>query len=415
MGSGVGYSKLYLFHIVLVIFFFSFLYVYAKNGKQETLFSPRNKYIYFLYFFFSWYTLSIIWSLNPLYTLQYLFYLTIGISIVFLINSYANTIYKYSQIFVILKLFFLIAILIGILEAFTPFRLPTSPFSEYASLFGRKGTDFVDFNIDIIATIRSAPTVFWGNPNNLAVSMIITLPFFLLQDKFSIKLIGLSSIFLIVSMAGSRGSLISFAFLLFLYLFMKGIRYWLPIIVIFLTSLMFIPNYIEGLKDSDNARIAEMAGTGDALFKYLSKQENSLNSISARQQLIKNGLDALWDSKGLGVGGGASIAVQEQKGEVGGRLKSMHNFWIEILVDAGIVVFILFMTWYLSISIKLYLIHKRSKDIFFRYNSGALFLSMMSFLISAISASSVIYLLPMWLMFGMSIALISLHRKENIK
>ena len=129
--------------------------------------------------------------------------------------------------------------------------------------------------------------------------------------------------------------------------------------------------------------------------------------------MIQNGLDALWDSGGLGVGGGASVAVQEKLGGVAGKLTSMHNFWVEILVDAGVFFFILFMSWYLALCLRLYRIYSHSKEYFFRYHSGALFISMMLFLVAAVSASTVIYLLPMWLMFGLALALISIYKSET--
>lgn len=414
LGSGIGYSKLYLFHIALVLFAISFFYYISIHGKQLTLRWPKNGFIYFLYFMFFYYALSILWSIEPLYTLRYLFYLLNGISIVFLINAYANSRQKYLSVFRVLSIFFIIAIIITFLEAFTPFRLPTSPYSDYAALFGRKATDFMEFESTVQALIKSAPTSFWSNPNNLAVAMVLILPFFLMHKKMLVKVVGAFAILIIIAMGGSRGAFLAFVFGLSVYFFIKGLHYWLPMsMVVFVGTLLFANN-IENLKKSDNKRIADLAWTGDVLYTYLFEKEESINSIGSRQLLIQNGLDALWDSGGLGVGGGASQAVQEQVGGVAGKLSSMHNFWAEILVDAGVAFFIFFMIWYIVLTYTLYRVYKKSRDMFYRYHSGALFISMMVFLIAAVSASSVIYFLPMWLMFGSSIALISLYKKERL-
>jgi O-antigen ligase len=125
-------------------------------------------------------------------------------------------------------------------------------------------------------------------------------------------------------------------------------------------------------------------------------------------------MDALWASNGLGIGGGGSLEVQEKFGGVGGKVASMHNFWIEILVDAGVLFFVLFMTWYFVIIWKLYKIYKKAKDLIYRYHAGVVCFGMLIFLIAAVSASSVIYFFPMWLMFGMSTSLIRIYRTQRL-
>jgi teichuronic acid biosynthesis protein TuaE len=123
-------------------------------------------------------------------------------------------------------------------------------------------------------------------------------------------------------------------------------------------------------------------------------------------------MNALWKSNGLGVGGGGSIAVQERAAGFS-DLKSMHNFWVELLVDSGIFFFSLFVIWYLRLTFNIYKIYKSHTNAFFSYHAGSLFVSLLTFIIACISASSVIYLLPMWLMFGMSISLLIIYRKEK--
>ena len=129
-------------------------------------------------------------------------------------------------------------------------------------------------------------------------------------------------------------------------------------------------------------------------------------------------MEALKDSYFMGVGGGGSKAVNEAKGGVVGRIASMHNFWIEMLVDGGIIFFVIFISWYLYVTWKLFYINIVSKNKELKYYSQATFLSMISFPIGAISASSVIYLFPMWLMYGFSISIINIWilekwRKKN--
>jgi len=168
----------------------------------------------------------------------------------------------------------------------------------------------------------------------------------------------------------------------------------------------------ESLKTSENAKVREIASSFDVLMLYLDESTDSADSIGVRQQLIINGLVALKSSNYLGVGGGGSMAVQEAYGDIQGyNLTSMHNFWIEMLVEGGVFFTFIFFLWYLYIVTKLYLIGISTEHIKLKYYSQALFLSMVAFLPGAVSASSVIYVFPMWIMFGFAIATINNYKR----
>jgi len=119
----------------------------------------------------------------------------------------------------------------------------------------------------------------------------------------------------------------------------------------------------------------------------------------------------LKETYGLGVGAGGSIAVQEKIGGVDGRITSMHNFWLELIVDSGVVFSFFFFLWYISLTWNLYKLGIQSNNEEFRYLGRSFSLCMIIFVPAAISASSVIYFLPMWLMLGFAIAIIEIHFK----
>ena len=83
IGVGISYGNLYLFHLVLAsLILLSFRLLKLNKYRININFFTKN-YIYFLLVFFLWYLLSIFWSLNKVYTIQYLFYIFCGIAIVF--------------------------------------------------------------------------------------------------------------------------------------------------------------------------------------------------------------------------------------------------------------------------------------------------------------------------------------------
>lgn len=409
IGVAISYSKLYLFHFALVLLIFILIKTKISNLKVRL---PRlpTKLHYIFYFMFIWYFLSLFWSIKVEYTMIYLFYITCGISIILTLIYYMRTIEIQNKVFKILAIVFVIEITFSLLEAFTSFRLPISPFSNYVTYFGRE-MKMGDLDSDIITFLMQSPTGFQWNPNNLAVTFLIVSPFFLLHSNKWIKSLGILLILVLIIMSGSRGIFISFIFMLLLYmLFLSKKRFLIYVSILPLAFILFISSF-ESLKKSENQKIKEIATSFDVLMVYLFEEKTGTDSIGSRQMLIQNGIDALKSSNYVGVGGGGSVAVQENIGGVAGKLASMHNFWIEILVDSGVFFTIIFAFWYIYVVLKLYLIGIYTKKFIYRYYSQALFLSMSSFILGAVSASSVIYLFPMWIMFGFAISTINNYKR----
>lgn len=409
IGVGASYGKIYLFHIMLIIIIFLFISFKFKNLKIKQASTP-TKLHYIFYFMFLWYSFSVFWSIKIEYSLIYLGYLIFGLSIILTLVYYVNTLQSQNDVFRILSKVFIVEIIISLLEIFTNFRYPISPFSEYVYYFGRE-MKMNDLSEDEISHLMLSPTGFEWNPNNLAIVMLGLLPFFLLSENNKIKLFGFFSISTIIIMTTSRGAFIALFFMLFLYFFFLKRK-------IFLISLVVIPilgfslfSSLAFLENSNNARVKKMLTSIDTVTIYLSEENSGKNSVGYRQELIHNGLNALRESYYIGVGGGASNAVQEMLGGVDGKLTSMHNFWIEILVEGGILFFTVFILWYIYIVYTLYKIGFHTKHEKYKFYSQSLFLSMLTFIPSAISASSVVYELPMWLLFGFSIANINNYKR----
>ena len=407
LGSGLGYSHIYLFHICLVILIGS--WVATKIiGQGELFIKPVIGLRHFFLWMLLWYALGLSWSIEQSYTLRYLSYIVFGVAVVYVVTGRIYSEQSYHSVYAILKSVFVAEIVVALVEIFTPFRLPTSPYSEYAGLFGRSATDFSSFEGGTVKYIKSMPTGFRGNPNNLAVVMAALLPFFLFSPKKLVKMVGTLAILVIIVMAGSRGAFIGALLAIVLYMALVHFKPFLIMLLVGFFALSALIAGLDQLKMSKNPKVVEFAQTIDVVAEYLSEKENSSsNSISVRQQLIKNGLDALYETGGLGVGGGGSTAVQERQVDASLKITSMHNFWVEVLVDGGIGFFLTFVIWYLVVTIRLLLIFRRTLCPFYQYHAGALFTAFTVFGVACISASSVIYLLPMWLMFGMGLGLIN--------
>lgn len=419
IGVGISYSKLYLFHMFMVLLLFSVSFLFIKKGSVRVVKAYNRSYLIFFYIF-THYALSILWSINTGYSIRYMFYIFCGVTISLSIFYYSNTVNKLNVTFKYLAIPFIIETILSILEALKVFRWPISPFSPYVKYFSREFTIDMSNKEEVVAYLLHSPTGFQWNPNNLAATLTIIAPFFLFLENKRYKYSGLLVIIYCVVMTGSRGNFLAILLMFFLYFFGLNIKKTVYSTLVLLPVLGLFTLNIENLKQSENKKVKEMAQSFDILEKYLFDDfGKKSDSIGKRQKLMKVAWNGFVDSHGLGVGGGASIALQENaRSSLKSTVKSLHNFWLEVLVDAGLFFFIIFVIWYSYVVLKLKSISRKTNHKEIKYYSSSLYLSMTAFVIAAVSTSSSIYLFPMWIMFGFATAVININNKiqrhENI-
>ena len=297
-------------------------------------------------------------------------------------------------------------------ESITSFRMPISSYSSIAPYFGKEPIDLFSFENVFAYSDFKPPTGFHWNTNDLAIAMVIILPFFLCSPKILTKSIGAISITAITVMTASRAVFIGLVLTYCLYLIM--IKKKIGTLFIIWISTIGIFWGMNELSDSENPRINEVANSINALTMYLTGDIDLGGSLEWRRELVYNGIVALSKTYGLGLGAGGSTANQENIGAVAGRFTSMHNFWVELLVEGGIIFSILLFFWYGSIIYNLFIISKKDLNKELKYYAQSLLISSITFIPAAIAASSTIYFFPMWIMFGMSIVVITIHRKSHL-
>lgn len=413
LGIAISYGDIYFFHVMMAAML-GFGIIKIKGKKfQLSLASIRNNHSLFLLILFVWYGFSLIWAPDVIAGLKYLFYIGCGIIITFTIIKYGNSQSRIQSMFKVLSLLFIIEIGIALLESFTSFRLPISPYSSYHTFFGKESVDFFAFDSPFAYADFQPPTGFHWNTNNLAITMVMILPFFLCSQRLWIKLLGGSAITLITVLAASRAVFLGLILVICIYfIFIKKqmgtlVLIWATIIGLFWS--------MQVLSESEDPRINEVANSIEAMVLYLSGDIDVGGSLEWRRELVDNGITALAKTKGLGVGAGGSTVLQERLGGVAGRFTSMHNFWVEILVEGGIIIGLLFLIWFSDIIIKLWQKTKDRQNKFLQYMSQSLLLSLMGFIPAAIAASSTIYFFPMWILFGLSISVINLGENKPIE
>jgi teichuronic acid biosynthesis protein TuaE len=400
VGIGVSYSNLYAFHVIFPVAVLTWLLTSKTNLVKSVL---KNRLSLVFLAMPLWYALSIVWSWNAEYSLRYLIIVSMVCAFGLFISAAINSKARIKQLLTAAGVVYLAETALGLLESFTPLRWIVSPFSPNADIL--KHSHSLDkFSGRQLESISITPTGFHWNPNELALWLCIGLPFVVFHPKLkgNLKTLLLLLVGIVIVMTGSRLCiLVSMAILLFCWWqinrkkFLAGLAGFLGAMVL----LIFINPYIESSVYGRKAY--EVATTLDSVLSAFGidadgDEEPEIDpevyqeSGLARMTLMKNGLKALAHTKGLGVGGGGAIAVQEQyEGYIGDSIKSMHNFWVEILVEAGVLFFVPFMLWYAFVCRQLWLIYKRCQDIEINHLALALFTAMVFFVPAAVTAASV--------------------------
>ena len=336
VGVSISYADFYLFHFFIIIVSIFGLYSLKQNNYKLQINILYIKYVRTLYVIFFWYLLSLFWTPSLELGLKYIFYLFCGLFVCFAIIVYSSKIEKLDKIFYLLATLIFFEITIAILESFTSFRMPISSYSAQAITFGKEPVNFSETSTISMLSNFQPPTGFRWNTNDLAICMALSLPFFLCSKKFLVQFLGVLLVSTLVIMTSSRAVFLALILIYTLYIILIKKRLGTLVFVWFISLILIFGIY--QFRDSENPRINEVANSIEAAMLYLSGQVDVGGSLEWRTELIKNGLTAFYNTNFLGLGAGGTVANQEIIGPVAQRFTSMHNFWIELLVEGGLFV-----------------------------------------------------------------------------
>lgn len=410
IGVSISYSNFYLFHFVLSIFILIKFLIFKERKFKIKIDSHKKNYFIVLFFILLWYSFSLLWAQNIELGLKYIFYIFCGIVSLSTVIHFSKNIASFNTLFRLLSFLVILEIIIGLFESFTQFRMPISSYSPLSSIFGKDPINFSPFDSIYLYVNLNPPTGFRWNTNDFAISLIIALPFFICHNNNYIKIFGMATIPTLIAMTASRAAFLSLILILSLYLILikKNIG---TLILVWVSSFVIIFS-ISQFRDSENSRLNELANSFQALKLFISGDIDLGGSIEWRRKLVENGLDALARTNGLGLGAGGTVANQEIIGPVAGRFTSMHNFWVELLVEGGVIFGSITILCIINILIKVFSYSKKNIGRRLKYYNQSLFLSISGFFFAAIAASSTIYFFPMWLLYGFAISTLLLSKAQ---
>ena len=339
-----------------------------------------------------WAVISLGWTDQPVVGLRWIGLLALGVALSLTIGVSFSSRAGMIQLLKLLGVVFLVVVGVSLMELVLGIRLPTS------RLLGR--TAF-------------AATSFFGNENNLATYLTLTLPYFvglvIVFRDIRLRAIGavggLTTVMLLLY-TGSKTNLLVTA-LVFLTFFvvlamdpsMRRQAFVGALALGAAAALVLVPalNGVGPIKLSDRA-LSKFS------FSLLTEQvDEGVGSGAVRASLTNEGLALVRETGGLGAGAGNSGAAIAERTEYPEVVLLLHNWWLEVAADLGLIGIALYICVYVFM-VSRQLRAARSPDPLLRYLGLAGTAALVGFVVGSLAPSSALAFSPMWITFGVCLA-----------
>lgn len=398
----LGPITLFPYRVLIVLLLISVSLIILKEKKIYYSHIKVKNYLFFLFIWFIYALFSVSWAKSKVEAFREIGYLIFVFSIIFFVVYFFTKLENHKCFYKIWIGVLIFMVLLGVWEVITGNHLPGSKLYKAAP------------------HLKHIPTGVFVNQNDYATYLTLSFPFLLNLFKFKkkyMKIIALCllviSLYLIIA-TQSRANYLAFILgLLFWFSFNINIKNKIKYLffgLLFSVGLIFIfPDLLINLINTIREQLSSI------FINYIKFKEGKiLSSIGVRVNLIRNSLMFLLDSFGFGVGpGNAKYYMKINSYYNTSHIVSVHNWWIEILTNYGILIFVGYVLFYLNIIKDLFIITKSSNNIYESMIVESLLISLVMFLVSSLSSSSIVAFKPQWILFAFAISFINYYRLKN--
>ena len=383
------------FRIVLFVYWFVLLLFFITRPGVDLQVKCVRNYLVFLGFWLFFAAASFAWMLDVDAGIKNLLFLSGGITLIFalIIMDKEYAIKKTIQIWLWVLTGF---VLFAYLERLFAIHLPVSGANTYP-----------------YAYMRYWPTVVFRNPNDLATFFSISFPLALmllfagktmLQRMWGLFLAGSSAymIFFVSSRANILAIVLEFAVLFVLLRLKNSLKMvagaGVVLLIVALLFSQFMPSVVGRMIEPLNS--------------LKQQYQTQSGSVLVRQNLIKNGLYFLSKQPLLGIGAGniEYYLVNKSVYDVHG-IQAMHNWWFEVLVNYGVIIFTMFLIFFASLLWNMYRLAWHNQD----WKYKAIAMSLTGFTIASISSSSIMTFNFVWCLYGLALTMIAADRLKKMR
>lgn len=399
LSYSIGPFSLFPFRILFPIMALVFLYLYFKDSVFTWNRIHTKKVLMLLLFWIIYAFLSLLWVKSISQGIMDLIFLSMGIGIIYFIVFLSTRKKHFHYLYIIWVSSFAVILGIGVINHVLKIHLPISriytanPIYSYipTSVFVNEN-DFASFISLSVFFILSGILFYKNTIVRIAGILLILVSVYMLEVTSSranilAVLIGLGFWFLFLTKTKLKIKL------LFWSTFGAGI-----------VSVLFFDK-VESLFNAVVQLISSLVVTSGS----------DETSTDIRINLLKNSMIFLQNTFGFGVGTGNSDVYMKNFAEYPtGNIINVHNWWIEILVNYGVVIFTLYCLFYIYLLKELYVINRDiPEQSLLKLFSVALLLAMVVFPLSSVSPSSQIALNYFWVLYGFVIAFINYYRVND--
>lgn len=404
LGVSLSYGKVYLFHIMIGVYALVCLPKLIKN-RQLTIGPDVGLFALFTL----WYALSGLWSQDPVQSIKFACFPFFTMVIIFVVQNHFCSKERFLGLLKWLTLIAGAHLLFSLLEMFTPFRLPISSYSDIVTFFKRIPSPML--KTEFRSYFLSHPTSFFWDQNSCSLLTLMLLPFCLFFKNRWVKLLGIAATFLIILYSSSRGLLVISIMLTIFYIkytLLTRRNYQEAYLIVMLTlgsTWLFLDfgdkdkiyEIVESAKVFKNYAESTYKVITDPKFKPI-LEKNTNKFIYHRIVLIQGGIHLVRANPLLGISAGSLAKENYTYRKNTYPLSSVHNYWLEIMIEGGIPLFLCYFAWLIC---KLILLFK-SQNIYPFWNIRmALMSSAVVFFVGVISLSSGIYFLPKSILYAL--------------
>jgi teichuronic acid biosynthesis protein TuaE len=359
-------------------------------------------YLQFLLIWIAYAFISTLWAADQIAALKNIVFLFSGISIIFFIVYYFNSFFYLKLLFWLWLLIFIAQIPIGLWEISTGNHL---------------GNSMMLLMLDK-PWLKFAPTTIFGNENDFATFIALTFPMVIVWIRYYKNIFSrifglfvlLAGLYLLIMTLSRSNYLSVITGFVFWFVFLLRLNKKIVVTVVsFLVGIIVIFTFIE-----ETVKIKETFVNQMSSFQL----ESANQSNNIRMNLLKNAVFFTANSMGFGVGAGnAEYYMDMFKIYPVGGVTNVHNWWAEILVNYGLIIFFGYILLYITLVFNLWCVYKSLNKCKERMLCEALLVGMVIFFIASFSASSIIAFSPQWIFIGFSLAFINYARinDENLR
>jgi O-antigen ligase len=352
-----------------------------------------------------WSALSIGWAEDPLAALRWTSFLAMMGGLAVAIAILCRSRRRAKTLLWCLLGAFVLAGLVAMAEVATGLHLPTFRAGRESSI-GLIGVGSL-----------------FGNQNNFATFLSLSLPYLAVLPIVyrdvrlrAIGFIGGGASLVFILLTGSKSGLLAAGLVVLGLLVLVGTdrrargRVLVAGAIAGLAVLLVVPSVLGGgLIQLDERTVTKFD------FGILATQlESQEGSGGVRASLLDDGLGLVAETDGLGVGAGnAETRVRSLANFPG--VANLHNWWLEVLVNGGVVGFALYVAFYLTLLRRQARAARRTHDPLVRYLGLAGTLALVGWIVGSIGPSTAIHFAPMWIVFGLGMGALVLARREELE